>query len=300
MQHGALEEVRAQVVDDVFFFLGELIGIFCRVVDGGKIGVVEFIALAIAQHGEDGAEIDLVQQATALHVEVRVAADELALQLEHDHRDRALGRLDRGFIRVDVRGEGGERAQADAIAALEYVGVVVAQGVAHDGGDAGIAAESRAHPEHVVIAPLDVHRGMLHQQVQYGVGAVAAVEEVADDVQAVDGQALDEHGERDDEVGAAVNLYDGIEQALVVDELRVVRLGPRIHELDDDGGAALRDKAAHLRGRILEAHELGELQQLGEVAAVPGRRVAAFIPDLLQLFLRVVDERAELGLFLGR
>ena len=31
-----------------------------------------------------------------------MAADELALQLEHDHRDRALGRLERGFIRAEI------------------------------------------------------------------------------------------------------------------------------------------------------------------------------------------------------
>ena len=178
-------------------------------------------------------------------MEIRVAADELSLEFEHNHGDGALGRFDGGLVGIDMRGESRERAQADAVAALEHIGVVVAQGVAYDRRDADLTAQRRAHPEYIVIAPLDIDvRVMLYEQVEDSIGPVAAVEKVAHDVQVVYGQPLDEHGKGHDEVGAAVNLHDGVEQALVIEELRVVGLGPRVHELDDNRGVAAWDETA--------------------------------------------------------
>ena len=301
-QDGALREVGAQVLDDLLLLIGQHVDVRLRagLVDCREVGALELIAPAVAEPRIRGAEVDLVEQPAALHLEVGVARDELALELEHHDGDGALRGLQGGLVGVDMRGERRQRPQADAVAALEHVGILIAQGVAHDGRDAGLAAERRAHPEHIVVAPLDVDGGMLHEQVEDGVGPVAAVEEVADDVEPVDGQPLDQHGERLDEVSAAVNLHDGIEELLEIDELRLVGLGMRVHELDDDRGVSVGDEAADLRGRVLVAHELGELEQPPEILAVPRRRRAPLRAHLVNLLLRVVNERAELGLLFLR
>jgi len=50
-----------------------------------------------------------------------------------------------------------------------------------------------------VVAPLDVDLVVVHQFVENDVGTGAAVVDVADDVQAFDGQLLDQRGEAGDE-----------------------------------------------------------------------------------------------------
>ena len=82
--------------------------------------------------------------------------------------------------------------------------------------------------------------------------------------------------------------------------LRRVLLGARVKKLDDDGLIALGDEAAHLRRRVLVAHELRQLQEPREVLTIPGGRVLALGVHALDLFLRVVDERAELRLLFIR
>ena len=82
--------------------------------------------------------------------------------------------------------------------------------------------------------------------------------------------------------------------------LRRVLLGARVKKLDDDRLIALGDEAAHLRRRVLVAHELRQLQEPREVLAIPGGRVLALGVHALDLLLRVVDERAELPLLLVR
>ena len=300
VQDGALREVGAQVRDDLLLLCGQLVDILARLVNRREVGALELVAPAVAEPRIRGTEVDVMEQPAALHLEVVIARDELALELEHHDGDGALRCLQGRFVGVDVRGKCRQRPQADAVAALEDVGIVVAQGIAHDRRDAGLAAERRAHPEHIVVAPLDVDGRVLHEQVEDGVGPVAAVKEIADDVEPVDGQPLDQNGERLDEVRAAVNLHDGIEELLEVEELRLVGFRARVHELDDDRCVAVGDEAADLRSRILVAHELRELEQAREVLAVPRRRRAPLCAHLVDLLLRVVDERAELRLLVLR
>ena len=60
-----------------------------------------------------------------------------------------------------MSGEEGQGTQADAVALFQDVGVMIAQTVADDVGDAGVAAAGGPHPENIVIAPLDVEAGMV-------------------------------------------------------------------------------------------------------------------------------------------
>ena len=151
-----------------------------------------------------------------------------------------------------------------------------------------------------MVAPLDVDIVVVEDHVENRVGTAAAVEEVADDVQMIDGETLDEHAERLDEARAAVDLHDGREEAAMVLRLRRVLLGARVKKLDDDGLVTLGDEAAHLRRRVFVAHELRQLHKPREILTIPGGRVLALSVHTLDLFLRVVDERAELRLLLIR
>ena len=79
-----------------------------------------------------------------------------------------------------------------------------------DGGDAEGGARRGADPHDVVVTELDVEGVVLHQGVHNDVGAGASVEDVADQVEAIDDEALDDAADRGDEVLCLADLYNGI------------------------------------------------------------------------------------------
>ena len=142
----------------------------------------------------------MVQKVAALQIKIRVAGNDLRLQLEH-HNGHGLvhprgggqvacrcalvgvGQPARNIgIRVSMLGKALQAAQADAVAALQRVQIVVGQRCFQHSHNAERAARCRAHPDHVVVAPLDIDIVVAHEQVQDDVRAGAAVEQVADDM----------------------------------------------------------------------------------------------------------------------
>ena len=108
---------------------------------------------------------------------------------------------------VVVVGQALQVPQIDAVAVLQHPVVVVGQGGLDDGSAADGAAGRRPHPDHVVVAPLDVHIVVVQQQVQDDVGPGAAVEQIPHDVQLVHRQPLDELAQPGDEpVGPAFSM----------------------------------------------------------------------------------------------
>ena len=266
----ALEEIRAQIGDDILLILRECptVGM---IVNRRKVRTLELHASPAAERHAGEIEVDLVQQQTILHLKVGIAADQCALELEHHHRNGTLCRLDGVLVGVDARGKCRERAQADAVAALQYVGIAVAETVADDRCDADLAAECRAHPEHIVVAPLDINGRMLHEEVEDAVRAIAAVVEIADDVDAFHREPLNQRAERLDIVWPAPDLHDGLNQLAVVRKLCLIVLGTRAQQLHNDRLIAFRDVVAHLARGEFPAHELCQFKEIREVLLIPER-----------------------------
>ena len=86
----------------------------------------------------------------------------------------------------------------------------------------------------------------------------------------------------------------------MIDELGLIGLRMRIEQLDDDGLIALRQKAAHFGRRVFIGHELGNLQQARKVHAIPFRCILALDAHAFDFLLGIVDQRAEIRLFLIR
>ncbi len=141
--------------------------------------------------------------------------------------------------------------QVDAVAVLQHGVVVVGQAGLEDGADADGAACSGTHPDHVVVAPLDIHAVVPHQQFQNDVRAGAAVEQVAHDVQLVHGQPLDQLAQTDDElVGPAV--LDDAAHDLPVIQVLVVVLKVGVEQLIQDIAAAGGQALPHMLPGVLE------------------------------------------------
>ena len=70
-------------------------------------------------------------------------------------------------------------AQVDAVAVLQHPMVMVRQGRFKHCTDAQRAAGCGPHPHYVVVAPLDVHTVVTHQQIQDDLRMRSPVEQVA-------------------------------------------------------------------------------------------------------------------------
>ena len=178
----AFGKALAQFGQHVLFRAGKPRGAF--LFHRGEIGVAQRPAPALHLHGE-GLKIDVLQKRAPLHAELGVAGNDGAFQLEQNDGNGLVhargapqiflriftaglrARQKARHVAVGVRLLGKQRKgpQADAIAVLQRFEVVVGQRCANDAGHAHLAARGRAHPLHVVVAPLHVHRVVGNQLV---------------------------------------------------------------------------------------------------------------------------------------
>ena len=139
---------------------------------------------------------------------------------------------------------------------------------------------------------------MIGEQAVHNLGrAAASVEDVAHQVQVVDGQPLDERGERLDKVVGAGGLQNGLNNALVIAHAIVVLVRMRVQQLVDDVCVIAWDGLAHLGARIAARKRASDHDELVKHRLVPGWRVLAPAADQVDLLARVVDERTQLALF---
>jgi len=143
-----------------------------------------------------GVPIDAAQIIPPLHLEIRVAVDDLTLQLEHKDRDGlvhhgaavehsfrigAAGGVRVGHpdgkvvLAVELLRHALQVPQVDAVAVLQHPVVVVGKRSFKYRTDADGTAGSGTHPHHIMVAPLDIHVMVAHQQIQNNVRAGAAV-----------------------------------------------------------------------------------------------------------------------------
>ena len=307
-----MAEGLGELVDDLALFGGQLIGI--GGVHGGEVAVQQGIVHAADVDGLV-LVVDPVQQGPVLHAVFGAAQDLGTLQLEEDDGDGLvhpggeelvllgvllgieIGHLDveAGGVAVPVElvGENAEGPEADAVARLDDIQVVVADGVAQDRGHQGSRARGRAHPQNVVVAPLDVHTLVGHQAVHDDVRPGPPVEDVADDVQMVHGQGLDGGADGLNDGGCLADGDDGIDQVFKVIPLGAV-LVTDVDQLVQDLPVVLRGHGPDLVPGVLDGDEAADLDQPVEGDAVPLLHVLLGLGHQLQLGLGVVDEGGQI------
>ena len=144
-----------------------------------------------------------MQEVTILHPILRVASDELVLELElYDgdrlvhlpHKENALlivglisitklgGKGRTRILTIDLHREARQRKHVDPVAILQRREVCIAQGDTNSVGHAGSVPDSSTHPEHIVIPPLDIYIMIGQELVHDELGTWTSVEDVTDDV----------------------------------------------------------------------------------------------------------------------
>ena len=271
------------------FLRRQLIGI--GRVDGGPEGRIQGVH-AIIQADGVACKVDALQHQPGIHAVARVALDNLPLQLKAQGIQGVVQHFARGAA-VHLPGKLRQRAQGDAVAPLQQVGVAVVHGDAQHREDAGRAARRRAQPQDVVVAPLDVDVGVLHQRVQQAGRFAAPVENVAYDVQPLHGQALDELRHGHDDLFRRSGLHNGVQQGVVVAELVFLLVPLDMQQLVQHKAPLRRHLFAHIAAGVFAGQHLRQGAQ--PLQHVPKGAVTELIllPQAVQLLPGVVDQRAE-------
>ena len=197
-----------------------------------------------------------------------------------------------GVVRVLLHGKEGQGTDVDAVAVLQGVKVAVFEGVAQCVCDAGGVAHGGAHPQHVVIAPDEVHPVAVDEIVHDQLGRGAPVEDVPHDVEPVHREPGDQIGQGDDELVLDPGGDHVVDDALKIPALvAVVLVG--VDELLNDIGEFLGQPVADLGPGILVRGLAADGDQPVDGDPVPGIGVVR----VGQLPLRVVDQQCQ-GVFL--
>ena len=196
-----------QLLHQVGLLGGKLVGVLG--IDGGEVAALHLVGLAI-----DGAGALLViyhtEHAAVLHLPLGATVKYLGLGLKLQHSDglvhlggkllvllvhavawQQLGQeLRAGIVAIHVECKGGQGHQVNAVL-LDSRKVGITQAQAQHVADTGIVTSRGTHPQHIVVAPLDIPRVVLAQGVHDDVGTRTTIVDVAQNMQLVDCEALD-------------------------------------------------------------------------------------------------------------
>ena len=171
----------------------------------------------------------MVEETTILHLPLRATLEDGCFLLELDdgnslvhlgsqltsllvHRVawEDLGeKLLAGVVLIGLEGKGGQRYEVDAVL-LDRREVGIAQTESQHITDTGVITSRSTHPEDIVVAPLDIPRVILAQCVHDDMGSWTTIVDVAQDMQLVDGQTLDDVTDGHDEIIGTTCGDDGI------------------------------------------------------------------------------------------
>ena len=272
-----------QALDQVRFLCRISIGI-CGI-DGGEVRVEHLVGFAV-QGNQTGLKIDPVQQISFFQLKFRMCEDELSLRFELQNRNGLMNleidqhlplvggvvplqmKTGAGIPLVGAHGVGGKGQHVDAVTVFQNVEVSVAGTDANHVANAGDFSCGGAHPQDVMVSPLNVHGMVIHQGVQDEVRTGTAIVDIADDMQVINDQTLNQGAERNDELSCPVERNDGREDGFIIGFL-VVPIFP-LHQqffqyIVKTGGQRL----PYLGARILIGDIPGHLDEAAEHDAVP-------------------------------
>ena len=310
LQFLAAQERRFKARHDLFLLGRERIGV--GRIDGWEHLVGELVLDAVNHHGA-ALTVNLAEQVAVVELKAGILLDQRRFDLELDdghglldlHVQLKFGGRQGGvalqpeayarIVAVSLLRERRQRQDVDAVRVLKNRQVAIARADAHDVGDAPALAERGAHPHDVVIAPLDIDVMVRDERFHDGVGGRAAVVDVADDVQAGNGQTLNGLRERLDKVDSPPGAHRGVDDSVVVGFL-VGRVHVGGDQLLKQVGELLRQLLAHAAAGVLARGAAHHGHQARDVGCVEGGLVSAFGQHELGLFARIIDERAEASL----
>ena len=199
LQLFGIEEGSFQGIEHILFILGQLVRILrvkCR-----EVGIPQRPYVALNLH-RACRQIDFVQKQPVLQMVFRMCQDPLSFYLKladgngfmHPRRQFLIHRVElipiqnmwtelfTRIVAINLLREGGQRPQVDSISHFQHIEVVIADIHPQHVGNACPVACGRTHPDDIVVAPLEVHFMIVHQEIHDGIRMGATVENIADNM----------------------------------------------------------------------------------------------------------------------
>ena len=195
-------------------------------------------------------------------------------------------------IPVGMQRQRCQRDQVDAVIVLNGIQVAVLGADTDDVGNAGQLSCRCAHPQHIMIAPLDIHRMIVHENVHDLRRAGATVKNIADDVQMIYHQPLNERAERHNELRRPVNADDRVDDLVIiclfVGDFLLLR-----DQLFYNIGEILGQSFPHLGTRIFGRYPLTDLNEPVQRDLVPVVQIRLLFQDPFHLPVRIINQRRQ-------
>ena len=161
--------------------------------------------------------------------------DQFSLQLELDDRDRLVHLLvELGILHIVLilvilhlerlarivvirhHGKARQRHEIDAVAILQNIKIAVFCGDAQHIRNTCLIARSRAHPQHIMVAPLDIHGMIFHQCIHDQMRVRPAVKNIPDHMQVIHDQTADQVAQGNDQLRRTAGLDHGIDDLVII------------------------------------------------------------------------------------
>lgn len=151
-----------------------------------------------------------------------------------------------------------------------------------------------------MVAPLDVECLASEQVVHDDVCSRSAVEDVAQDVELVNAELLDDVADGYDEIAHLTGLYDGLNNAMDVG-LLVIVVGAFVQQFLNNIGKSDGQGLADFASRIFAADGLADLYEPQEgVGIIVGKVLVCIGLNHFQTFFRVINEGTEVTYHISR
>ena len=196
-------------------------------------------------------------------------------------------------VAVDPDAEIRQLPQGDAVIPLQGSLVVIVHADAQHRQDRGGTASAGTQPENVMVAPLDVHVGVLHQQLNDAGRVRPTVKNISHHMEPVHCQALDQCGHGYNQALRRAGIHNGGNDGIVIAELVGILIPLHVQQLIQHKLPLRRHAMAYIAAGVLAGEHfrqgpqtLNDGTQLGIIQYSP-------LPENVQLLLGVIDYGTE-------
>ena len=182
--------------------------------------------------------VDLIQQKSVRHMEFRTTHHQLTFQFKLNNGNGLVhlnfhfffhladaviftlhmlnGKKRAWIIPVNSIGKVCQRHQIDTIIIFQRVQVAITGTDTDHIGNAGRMAAGCSHPEHIMIAPLDINRMIGHQLVHDCSRSRSSVENITHNMQMIHNQTLDQIAHSHNKFLSTVDADDRIDNLIII------------------------------------------------------------------------------------
>ena len=216
-------------------------------------------------------KINHMKQLPTLHVKLRTPVNDFSLQFKLNHGDSLvhLSNQTQRFlimiyfihrhlrckhltrvICIRLHGEGGQRKQINAIPIFQRGQISIAHSHTNHIRHASIITGSSAHPEQIMVTPLNIKIMIVAQRIHNDVSSWSSIIDISHYMQSINGQTLYQVTHGNDKIIRPSGRDDCADNHIDVSML--IRFDRRLmHQLLNDIGKLFRQRLTHLRSGIL-------------------------------------------------